>query len=87
MNTQHRLLSRRHATQSAGKSGWTHALIWVLLALAALLLVGFIAVVDGIGQGAELWRLEQRTLHSLSVTDTLRLLSSTGERLGASRTR
>jgi hypothetical protein len=89
MNTDHRLLSHRHGTQGAGNSAWTHALIWVLLAVAALLLVGFTAVVDDITQRGELRRAQQRTSGSLLVPDELsspsvdvvRLLSMTGEKL------
>lgn len=95
MNTDHRPLSRRHATQGAGSSAWTHALIWVLLAVAALLLVGFIAVVDGITQRGELRRVQQRGPGFLLVTDALRtpsvdgprLPSRTGERLGGRQAR
>lgn len=69
--------------------GWAHALIWGLLALAALLLVGFTAVVSDITERGELRRLQQRSAGSLLLPDELaargidvaRLIAMTNDRL------
>lgn len=75
--------------KNAASSIWTHALIWVLLAVAGLLLVGFTAVVNDITERGELRRLHQRSSGSLllpeepkaGAVDAARLLSMTSERL------
>ena len=89
MNTDHPLSPRPQSSHAAASSIWAHALIWVLLAVAGLLLVGFTAVVDDITQRGELRRVEQRASGSLLVpaelrtpgVDVVRLLSMTGEKL------
>jgi hypothetical protein len=75
--------------KNTGTSAWAHALIWVLLAVAGLLLVGFTAVVNDITERGELRRLHQRSSGSLllpeepkaGAVDAARLLSMTSERL------
>lgn len=89
MNTDHRLSPDSRPKQTADSSVWTHALIWVLLAVAALLLVGFTAVVNDITERGELRRVQQRASGSFLPLDELqaqgvnvaRLLSITGEKL------
>jgi len=89
MNTDQRLLPPRRPTHGGESSVWTHALIWVLLVVAALLLVGFTAVVSDITERGELRRAQQRASGSFLPLDELkkqgvdvaRLLSMTGEKL------
>lgn len=90
MNTDHSLLPHSRPKPGAESSIWTHALIWVLLAVAALLLVGFTAVVNDITERGELRRAQQRASGSLLPSpsdlqahglDLSRLLSMTGEKL------
>lgn len=89
MYTQTRLLSRRTLTQAAWSSSWTHALIWLLLTVAALLLVAFTAVAQDITHRGEQRSVQQRLSGSLMLPDELqspgvdftRLLSITGEKL------
>ncbi len=89
MNTQNRLLSRRIPTQAAWSSTWTHALIWLLLTVAVLLLVAFTAVAEDITHRGERRSVQQRLSGSLMLPDKLqtpgvdftRLLSITGEKL------
>ncbi len=68
MNTQHHPLPRSRPTQAAGRHVWAHALIWVLLAVAAVLLVGFIALVNDITERGELRHAQQRLSGSLHPT-------------------
>jgi lysophospholipase L1-like esterase len=83
--------SRHISNQPVSGNTWSHALIWLLLALAALLLVGFTAVVNDITERGELRRVQQRSSGSLVLPDDLqstgdsvvRLLSVTGEKLVA----
>jgi hypothetical protein len=78
----------RH-TDTPWFAGWAHALIWVLLAVAALLLVGFTAVVSDITERGELRRLHQRSSGLLLQPDELaargmdvaRLVALTSEKL------
>ncbi len=89
MNTHHSLLSRRDGAPADKTDHWTHVLIWVLLAVAALLLVGFTVVVDDITQRGELRRVQQRgsgswVLHDnlpIHDGDVVRVLSIAGEKL------
>lgn len=89
MSTQKRLMSRRTLTQAAWSSTWTHALIWLLLTTAALLLAGFTAVADDITQRGEQRRLHQSVSGSFLLPDeqrtpgeaVMRLLSVTGEKV------
>jgi hypothetical protein len=89
MNTDLRLFSRRSSAHTAWSSTWTHVLIWLLLAVAALLLVGFTAVVNDITERGEQRRVQQRLSGALLPSgemqvhgvDTVRLLSMTGEKL------
>ncbi len=88
MNTDHRLRSRRDPTLAAGKNIWAHVLIWVLVTVAAVLLVGFTALMDDITQRGELRRLQQRVSGSLMLpdephtfgVDVVRLLTMTGDK-------
>ena len=63
--------SMQHCCRApASRAGiWTHALAWVLLLVAGLLLVGFTAVVDDITQRGELRREYQRSSGSLMLPD------------------
>jgi hypothetical protein len=90
MNNNNSLLPHSGPEQNADRSIWTHALIWVLLAVAALLLVGFTAVVNDITERGELRRAQQRASGSLLPSpnalqthgvDVARLLTITGEKL------
>ena len=54
-----------------------HVLIAVLLAVAAMLLVSFMAVLDDMNQRGEMRRLQQRTTGSLLLTDELGISSGT----------
>jgi hypothetical protein len=89
MNTNQHLLPPRRPIQTAEGSVWTHALIWVLLVVAALLLVGFTAVVKDATERGELRRVQQRASGSFMPLDGLptrsvdaaRLMSMTGEKL------
>jgi hypothetical protein len=89
MNTDNRLSPHSRPQQTAERSVWIHALIWVLLAVAALLLAGFTAVVKDITERGELRRAQQRASGSFLPLDELqaqgvdvaRLLSITGEKL------
>lgn len=89
MNTDSRLSTDSHPQQVPDGNVWTHALIWVLLAVAALLLVGFTAVVNDITERGELRRVQQRASGTFLPLDELqaqgvdvaRLLSITGEKL------
>ncbi len=89
MNTDNRLLPDSRRKRAADRSVWTHALIWVLLAIAALLLGGFTAVVNDITERGELRRVQQRAAGSFLSLDALqaqgvdvaRLLSIAGEKL------
>ena len=89
MNTHNPLLSDRDGAPTDKTDQWSHVLIWVLLAVAALLLVGFTVLVDDITQRGELRRVQQRESGSwvlqdnlpIPDVDVLRLLSITGEKL------
>lgn len=89
MRTDHRFLPPLRSTHSAQRSVWAHALIWVLLVVAAVLLVGFTALVKDITERGELRRVQQRASGSFPPLDELptqgvdvaRLLSITGEKL------
>ena len=89
MNTNQPFLPPRRPTQTAEGSVWSHALIWVLLVVAALLLVGFTAVVKDITEQGELRRAQQRATGSFVPLDELqtqgvdmaRLLHMTGQKL------
>jgi hypothetical protein len=62
---------------------WTHAVIWVLLVVASLLLVGFTAVVSDITQRGEMRRMHQRASGSLMLPDELQNREINAERLVA----
>lgn len=90
MNTQHHPLPLSRPTQDAGRHDiWAHTLIWVLLAVAALLLVGFTALVDDITERGELRRAQQRLSGSFQSASELQtdgadmthLLSIAGKKL------
>jgi hypothetical protein len=89
MNTQHHPLPLSRPTQDAGRHIWAHTLIWVLLAVAAVLLVGFIALVDDTTERGELRRAQQRLSGSFQSTsepqthgvDMAHLLSMAGKKL------
>jgi hypothetical protein len=90
MNTDNSLPPHSLPKHDAESSIWTHVLIWVLLAVAALLLVGFTAVVSDITERGELRRAQQRASGSLVLSsdelqargvDVARLLSMAGEKL------
>jgi hypothetical protein len=90
MNTDNSLLPHSRPKQPAESSVWTHALIWALLVVAALLLVGFTAVVNDITERGELRRVQQSASGSLLSSpdemqtrgvDVARLLTMTGEKL------
>lgn len=66
-----RLLSRRTPIHASVSSTWTHALIWLLITVAALLLVGFTAVAEEITQRGELRRTQQGVSGSLMLPDEL----------------
>lgn len=91
MNNDHRLLPDSRPKRAADSGVWTHALIWVLLVVAALLLVGFTAVVNDITERGELRRVQQRASGSFlpldgdglqpQGVDVARLISITGDKL------
>lgn len=89
MNSPHRPPPRRHSTHASGAGAWAHALVWVLLVVAGLLLVGFTAVVHDITQRGELRRVQQRESGSPMQPDepsspgidAMRLLSMAGDKL------
>ncbi len=89
MTTPLRPSPRRDSPDASSAGTWTHALLWVLLVVAGLLLVGFTAVVDDITERGELRRAHQRTSGSpmppgemsAGGVDAMRLLSLTGEKL------
>lgn len=87
MTTHNRFFSRVDSTTDTDKiSPRAHVLIWVLVTLAALLLVGFTAVVDDITERGELRRVQQRATGAFTLPDDLqpggvdvvRLLSMAG---------
>lgn len=89
MNTQPHPLPLSRPTPDAGRHIWAHTLIWVLLAVAALLLVGFTALVDDITERGELRRTQQRLSGSFQSAsepqtqsvDMANLLSIAGKKL------
>ncbi len=89
MNTPSNPAAQRNPTHVSWTGTWAHALTWVLLAVAGLLLVGFTAVVDDITQRGEQRRVQQRASGSLLLPDELQargvdvlgLVALTGEKL------
>lgn len=89
MNTYHPMSSRSQPTHANTRGNGTHVLIWVLLAVAVFLLVGFTALVNDITQRGELRRVQQRDSGSLLVADdfqtdgvdVVRLLSMASDKL------
>lgn len=89
MNTPSPLLSRRSTTHVFWRSAWAHALIWMLVTVAALLLGGLTALVQDITQSGELRAMQQRQSNPLLLPaelqtrsmDAVRLLFMTGEKL------
>lgn len=89
MKTSNRPLTRNGTAHASQAPAWTHALGWILLVVAGLLLVGFTAVVDDITQRGELRRVHQRVSGALMLPDemptqgidTMRLLSLTSDKL------
>ena len=89
MNAPQRLLSYRTFLLGNWTDAWSQALMWVLLAVAGLLLVGFVSVVEDITQRGEARRAQEH----LSTTSALvgdsqiqskkvaRLLSAPGQLL------
>ena len=72
MTTHNHFFSRDDATPPAQKiSPRTHVLIWVLVTLAALLLVVFTAVVDDITDRGELRRVQQRATGAFTLAEDL----------------
>ena len=71
MNADHFVLSQRNLTHAVRSGAWAHVLIWVLMTVAALLLVGFIAVVDDTTQRGELRHAQQRASGSLILPNEL----------------
>jgi hypothetical protein len=89
MTTHNRPFPREDVTPTEKVSPRTHVLIWVLVTLAALLLVGFTAVVDDITERGEMRRVQQRASGAFALPDDLqpggvdvfRLLSMAGGKL------
>lgn len=51
-----------------------HALIWVMLAAACVLLAGFVSVLEDMSQRGEQRRLQQRTTGSVLLVDERKVL-------------
>ena len=90
MTTHNRFFSRDDATTPTEKiTPRTHVLIWVLVTLAALLLVGFTAVVNDITERGESRRVQQRASGAFTLpedlqpgsVDVVRLLSMASGKL------
>ena len=89
MNTIHRLLS--YTTHDTENSTWGHVVLWVLVTVAALLLVGFTSVVDNFSQHGEMRRMQQRVSGSFllpsempsGTVDAPRLMSNREENLAS----
>jgi len=79
----------RESDQLSSAEAWKHVIIWILLVVAALLLVGFTAVVDDMTQRGDLRRVHQSASGSLPLPDDLShpgidllgILSLTGHKL------
>ena len=72
MTTHNHFFSRADATPPAPKiSPRTHVLLWVLVTLAALLLVGFTAVVNDITERGESRRVQQRASGAFALPEDL----------------
>ncbi len=87
MTTHNHFFSHDDATPPSEKiPARTHVLIWVLVTLAALLLVGFTAVVNDITERGESRRVQQRASGAFTLpedlqpggVDVVRLLSIAG---------
>lgn len=93
MNPEKSQMDRCSSPHALQASFWasvcTHALVWVLVLVAGLLLVGFTAVVDDATQRGELRRIYQRTSGLLKLPEELqnqdsyvmRLVTLTGHKL------
>ena len=81
MHTPGPLLTRRSASQIFLNSTWAYALIWLLVTVAALLLVGFTAVVQDTTQRGELRQMHERVSGSLLLPDELPARAVEGHRL------
>ena len=71
MTTTNRLLYRNASPSTDKISPRAHVLIWVLVTLAALLLVVFTAVVDDITDRGELRRVQQRASGAFTLAEDL----------------
>ncbi len=85
MNAEYHMSPK--TTHTTENRTWNHVLIWVLVTVAALLLVGFTSVVDNFTERGEQRRMHQRVSGSFmlpeeiqsSSADMVRLLSMTEE--------
>jgi hypothetical protein len=88
MNAPQLLLSFRNLLAEHWTSTWTQVLMWALLAVAGLVLVGFVSVVEDATQRGETLRAQRVTGAPVLVGDSHlrsmkveRLLSASGELL------
>lgn len=71
MNTQKSPSPSRDFDDLSSAQAWRHVVIWILLVVAALLLLGFTAVVDEMTQRGELRRANQNALGYLMLPEEL----------------
>lgn len=81
MNNPSHFLSRRSAIHVFWRSNWSHALVWALVTVAALLLVGFTALVEDITQRGELRAVQQRASDTLLLPEEMQTRSMNVVRL------
>jgi hypothetical protein len=88
VNTPQLLLSYRNLLAEHWTSTWTQVLMWALLAVAGILLVGFVSVVEDATQRGETLRARPVSDTSVLVGDSQhrskkveRFLSTSGELL------
>ena len=71
MTTHNHFFSRDDARVAEQTTTRAHVLIWVLVTVAAMLLVGFTAVVDYITERGEMKRVQQRSSGAFSLAEDL----------------
>jgi hypothetical protein len=81
MNAPQLLLSYRNLLAEHWTSTWTQVVMWALLAVAGLLLVGFVSVVEDITQRGETLRAQQRVSSTSVLAGDSQIRSKKVERL------